>query len=253
MAGLGADWSFVAVATALALLAALFVLPKPFGRRIAATAGDGVVPAPSKGRKWWRIGVMLVLHVMAAALYLRLGDPAAIDPQRDVLSTQLRDAGTPLDEAGMQQVYGELQQHLQRQGEDARAWVVKGRLDMRAQRFEEAAAAYERALQGKFKTIGDAGLWVEYAEARGMLQGGMLAGKPRELVDRALSLNPDQPKALDLAGSAAWEAGEFALAVHHWQRLLAQIPEGNPRHVQLSTAIQAAEKRARFTLPSPPR
>ena len=31
--------------------------------------------------------------------------------------------------------------------------------------------------------------------------------------------------------------------------LLAQIPEANPRHVQLSSAIQRAEQRARFALP----
>ena len=51
----------------------------------------------------------------------------------------------------------------------------------------------------------------------------------RQLVDKALSLNPEHPQALDLAGSAAWEGGEFALAARHWKRLLAQIPEGNPR------------------------
>ena len=253
MAESGIDWAFVGVAAGLVSLAALFVLPHPFGRRLAAGDGRGGGPVAAKGRRVWRVGVLLALPAMAVALYLQLGDPAAIDPRREALSTQLRDGRTALDETGTQQVYGELQQHLQRQGDDARAWVMKARLDMRAQRFAEAAAAYERVLTGNFKTAGDAGLWVEYAEARGMLQGGTLAGQPRELVDKALSIDPDQPVALDLAGSAAWEAGEFALAVRHWQSLLAQIPEGSPRHVQLSSAIQAAEKRARFALPPPPR
>jgi cytochrome c-type biogenesis protein CcmH/NrfG len=120
---------------------------------------------------------------------------------------------------------------------------------MQSQRFEQAAASFERALQGKSKTAGDAGVWVEYAEARGLQQGGTLAGAPRELVDKALSLNPEHPQALDLAGSAAWEAGEFARAATYWKRLLAQIPEGSPRHVQLSSAIQRADQRARFALP----
>jgi cytochrome c-type biogenesis protein CcmH len=128
---------------------------------------------------------------------------------------------------------------------------MKARVDMQAQRYEDAAAAFERALQGKSKTMGDAGLWVEYAEARGMQQGGTLAGAPRQLVDKALSLNPEHPQALDLAGSAAWEAGEFKLAATQWKRLLAQIPDGSARHVQLSSAIQGAEQRARLALPPP--
>ena len=74
--------------------------------------------------------------------------------------------------------------------------------------------------------------------------------QPRELVAKALSIDPDHPQALDLAGSAAWEASDFALAASHWKRLLAQLAEGSPRHVQLSGAIQRAEQRARFALPA---
>lgn len=191
----------------------------------------------------------LAVPAVAAALYGVLGDPRAINPQRAELSAQLRDADSSPDAPGVEHAYAELQRHLQRQPDDARALVTKARLDMQAQRFEQAATGFERALQGKSKTLGDATVWVEYAEARGMLQGGTLAGQPRQLVDKALSIDPDHAQALDLAGSAAWEAGEFAQTVVYWRRLLAQIPEGSPRHVQLSTAIQRAEQRARFALP----
>lgn len=197
------------------------------------------------------MALLLALPTLAAALYLWLGDPGALNPTRAALSAQLRETDASLDDAVAAQVLAEVQQHLQRQPDDARAWVVKARLHMQAQRFDQAAAAFERALQGKSKTTGDAAVWVEYAEARGMQQGGTLAGRPRQLVDKALSLNPDQPLALDLAGSAAWEAGEFSLAVVHWKRLLAQIPQDSARHVQLSNAIQRAEQRARFALPPP--
>jgi cytochrome c-type biogenesis protein CcmH len=202
----------------------------------------------------WRLGALAAAVLLGAvALYALLGDPGAADPQRAELSAQLREGGGQLDDKTTQHVLAELQQHLQRQPDDARAWVMKARIEMKAQRYEAAAVAYERALQGRAKTVGDAAVWVEYAEARGLLQGGTLAGKPLELVEKALSIDPDQPQALDLAGSAAWEAGDYALAVKHWQRLLSQIPAGSPRHLQLSTAIQRAEQRARFALPPPPR
>ena len=248
MSGSGVPWWFVAAAVGMLVVALLFVFAPPWRRAPAgAQAPSGRAPAGAYRRR--PATLVLLLPLLAVALYLWLGDPAALGPDRGGLSAQLRQADAALDGPAAEHASRELAQHLQRRPDDARARVVMARLDVRAQRFEQAAAGFERALQGTSKAAADAGLWVEYAEARGLQQGGTLAGQPRLLVDKALSLNPDHPQALDLAGSAAWEAGEFALTVAHWSRLLAQIPPGSPRHVQLATAIQRAEQRARFALP----
>jgi len=247
MLELAPPWWFAAAAAAMVVVAALFVVPRPW--RSTRVAGGAQESAARHGPRWQRMLLLLVLPAAAVAMYLWLGNPGALHPERAGLSAQLRASDEPLGEAATGHALAELQQHLERHPDDARAWVIKSRLDMRAQRFDLAAAGFERALKDGSKTAGDARVWVEYAEARGMQQGGTLAGLPRQLVDKALSLNPELAQALDLAGSAAWEAGEFGLAVIHWKRLLAQIPEGDPRHVQLSTAIQRAEQRARFALP----
>lgn len=146
--------------------------------------------------------------------------------------------------------YAELEQHLQRQPKDGRALVFKARLDMEAQRFEQAAAGYARAVEVAPKVARDAGVWVEYAEARGMALGGTLVGEPEQLLQRALALDARHAQALDLAGSAAWERRDFAQAAHHWQRLLEQTAAGSARHAALSAAIARAELRAQLTLPA---
>jgi cytochrome c-type biogenesis protein CcmH len=250
MSATDAPWALAAVLAGMLAVAALFVLPRP--RRLAGAAESMPLPAgPPRRRVPVRAALaLLAWAALSVAAYLWLGDPGATDPSRTALSAQLLDADAPLDAAATEHALAQLQQHLQRQPGDARAWVMKARVDMQAQRYADAAAAYAQALQGKSKAVGDAGLWVEYAEARGLQQGGSLAGAPRELVAKALSIDPDHPQALDLAGSAAWEAGDFALAASHWKRLLAQLAEGSPRHVQLSGAIQRAEQRARFALPA---
>jgi cytochrome c-type biogenesis protein CcmH len=249
VSGLGAPWGFAVVAAGMVAVAALFVLPHRW-RLARAGAETRRTDGWLRQASCWRRALSLTaLAALAGALYLWLGDPAALDPSRAALSAQLRNPDAALDPAATEHVLAELQQHLKRQPGDARAWVMKARMDMQAQRYELAAAGFERALEGKSKTADDAGVWVEYAEARGMQQGGTLAGAPRELVHKALSLDPEHPQALDLAGSAAWEAGEFAPAATYWKRLLVQIPGGDPRHVQLSSAIQRAEQRARFALP----
>jgi cytochrome c-type biogenesis protein CcmH len=115
-------------------------------------------------------------------------------------------------------------------------------MDFEADRFADAAASYEKALATTPKVAADPGVWCEYADALGMAQGGALAGRPRELVMRALTLDPAHPKALEMAGSAAFEQQDFAAAAQYWQQLLAQLPASSLRHRELAAAIARAER-----------
>ena len=260
---------FAVLAALMVAVALYFVLPwrrrrsrgSGTGARLDARAGSdagaglhgGAAPPGTSAsrRARWATAVVLGLGLPAAAiaLYVLLGDPGALGDARSELSEQLLAADGPTGPAAAEHVYAELERHLQRQPGDGRARVLKARLDTQAQRFDVAAAGYAKALQDPSKVAGDPTVWVEYAEAVGMAQGGTLIGQPQQLVARALSLNPTHPQALDLAGSAAWELRDFAQAAQHWKRLLEQIPPGSARHVELSAAIEAAERRARFSLP----
>jgi cytochrome c-type biogenesis protein CcmH len=136
----------------------------------------------------------------------------------------------------------DLARHLARNARDGRGWVLLARMDFEADRFDVAAASYEKALAIAPKIAADANVWCEYADALGMAQGGTLAGRPRELVMRALTLDAAHPKALEMAGSAAYEQRDFASAVRYWRQLLAQLPERSIRHQELATAIARAER-----------
>ncbi len=236
---------YAAAAALVALVVAVLLL---FLRR--RSAGDGRAAPPRARLATWAL--VLGLSAMAFGLYLLRGDPGAVGGQRGQLSEQLLQGGLPEPGESAERIYAELQQHLARQPGDPRALVLKARLDMRAERHADAAAAYAQALAGRSKAANDPGVWVEYAEATGMAQGRTLAGEPQRLVQKALALDAHHPQALDLAGSAAWEMRDFAAAAMYWKRLLEQIPAGNPRHAELTLAIQRAEQRARLSLPSTP-
>lgn len=194
----------------------------------------------------------LAVPLMAFGLYSWRADAAAAaqDPQAAIgqllASMETPGAGA---RAGDNHVYSQLERQLQRYPSDARALVLKARLDMQAGRFAEAAAGYARALEGASKATRDADVWVEYAEATGMVQGRTLIGEPHRLVDKALALDANHPGALDLAGSAAWELRDFNTAAGHWKRLLALLPPGSARHAELGLAIERAEQRAKVSLP----
>jgi cytochrome c-type biogenesis protein CcmH len=71
-----------------------------------------------------------------------------------------------------------------------------------------------------------------------MAQGGSLRGRPRELIAKALAIDSDHPRALEMAGSAAYEAGDYRMALSYWEPLLAQLRSGTFAHWELSAAIE---------------
>ena len=70
-------------------------------------------------------------------------------------------------------------------------------------------------------------LWADLADALASAQGGDLDGEAGEAIKQALMLQPDQPKALALAGSAAARHGKLDEAQKNWQALLRQLEPGS--------------------------
>ena len=207
---------------------------------------EAAAPRP----RTWKINASAAgaVALLAIAVYAFPGEWSALWNGSSGVSEQAPGGGAPSGH-DMSVLYTDLERHLRWDPSDVRAWILKARLDVRAQRYELAAAAYEKAVAGYSKAARDAGIWVEYAEARGMAQGGTLTGEPLKLVHKALAIDGNHPQALDLAGSAAWEMGDFAQASLYWKRLLSQLQPGSTPHGQLSKAIERAEQRAKVSLP----
>ena len=239
---------FFVLAAALVVLVLAATLPSIWreARRQPGAAG-------ARRHAWIMTASMVLgLPALAFGFYSLRGDPAALGGERSVLSGQLLQQGLPEPGAASQRLYGELEQHLNKQPGDGRALVLKARLEMRGERYAQAAQAFEQALAGTSRAALDPALWVEFAEARAMAQGGSLAGEPLRLVHRALALDAGHAQALDLAGSAAWEGRDYAGAAAHWKRLLEKIPAGSARHGELALAIERAQLHASLALPARP-
>lgn len=211
-------------------------------RRLLADAAEAAVRPRRRVPRGATFAVLAALPLAALAIYLLVGSPQFAAGPVSVA------ASGPDAPRGAVTV-AELEAHVARSPKDARAWVMLARLRMQADLFAPAVDAYARAIEASAKVAADAGVWCEYADALGMAQGGSLAGRPRELIDRALALDAAHPRALEMAGSAAYEAGDFRAAADHWRRLLAQLAPATPEHAQLAAAIERAERRARFALP----
>jgi cytochrome c-type biogenesis protein CcmH len=170
----------------------------------------------------------------AAALYLLLGNPRAIDPAHSV------DLPTAVATVAVDDLRDDLAANLARNPRDARGWIALARLELAQDRFAQAAHAYAQGLAASPQAAKDPGLWCEYADALGMAQGGSLAGRPRALVMEALARDPAHPRALEMAGSSAFEERDYAAAATYWRALHAQLAAGSPEARELSGAIARA-------------
>ncbi len=95
----------------------------------------------------------------------------------------------------------------------ARAYKVQGRLD-------EAADAYAKT--GSLLDT-DPDVLTQYADTLAM-RAKTLQGKPTELVEKALKIDPKHPMALMMAGQSAYQSGNYAKAIGHWQSALSILP-----------------------------
>jgi cytochrome c-type biogenesis protein CcmH len=143
-----------------------------------------------------------------------------------------------------------LREQAERYPRDGRGWALLAYAEFEANAYAEATAAFEKAVAVSRKVADDPGVLCDWADALGMAQGGKLAGQPTELISRALALRPAHPKALEMAGSAAYERREFALAADYWRRLLTQMPETSSNHAALANAVARAERLAQTSPPS---
>jgi cytochrome c-type biogenesis protein CcmH len=206
----------------------------------ASTPAPGVGAAVVAWTPASVLGSLLLLAGLALTTVMALRWPAAEAPDP---ARAIAEAPTP------QARRAALVRFLERQPRDGRGWVLLGMMDLQAERWPSAAAAFERALAASPKVAADPAIWCEYADALGMAQGGSLAGRPTELIQRALALRADHPKALEMAGSAAYERRDFAGAVDYWRQLLPQIAEGTTPRAELEAAIARAQRLAATSLP----
>lgn len=199
--------------------------------------------APATGRPARITAALAALLIPFAAfgLYRQVGSPEAIDKSQAFASLE-----GPLTAQNLPAYRDQLARHVADNPRDGRAWAILGRMDLALDRFADAQTAFERAVRDR-KVALDPGVWCDYADATGLAQGGRLAGKPAEFIAKALSINPAHPRALEMAGSLAWERGDFAAAAANWKQLLPLIAADDHARRELEAAIVRAERRGRST------
>jgi cytochrome c-type biogenesis protein CcmH len=167
----------------------------------------------------------------AFALYLRLGEPAALTLDREPADPHAAMAASP------ELMVARLATRLAAHPGDAGGWAMLARSYFVLGRPADAAAAYARAVA---LTPHDAQLRADYADAIASANNGSLAGEAGRQIDAALALDPANPKALALAGSAAEDVRDYRGAIGYWERLEASLEPGSEAAAQARRNVDQA-------------
>ena len=200
--------------------ALLFALVNPVMAAVYYLRFKKTAPAPVSARSTgFVLGIGLPL--IAIIFYLNVGSPRSIDEPPVTASQSVPRAPQQRTQEQIEANVEKLAQRLKSNPSDAEGWTMLARSYSSMERFGEAAGAYAKATELKSN---DGDLWAEYAFVTAMAQGRSLQGKPAELIQQALKVEPENVKALQLAGSAAFEAKDYNKAIAYWERVLKQIP-----------------------------
>lgn len=183
------------------------------------------------------IALATLITLGSALTYLAIGNPQATTPQLARVA--------PPDAGGRHSVTPEqidarvtaLAERLRANPNDAEGWLILGRSYTALGRYRDAAIALRRAND---LTPQNASLLADLADLVGMAQGKRLTGEPARLIQQALDIDPRHAKALALAGSAAFEAKDYASARRYWEGLIAVLPPDSPMLLSVRGSLAQA-------------
>jgi len=177
------------------------------------------------------IGLCIFIVLLSSALYFSLGD---------VVRVAQNDSERPMTQEGVEKMVAEFAIKMEKDPTNLKGWAMLARSYRILGRNEDAAKAYARA--GNF-IDSDPQLLADYADTLAANANGSFVGKPLQLINQALKLDPDNLMALWLSGTASYNANNYKAAVQTWEKLAKQIPPDSDegRAVQGSIADARAK------------
>jgi cytochrome c-type biogenesis protein CcmH len=182
-------------------------------RLLEDTAVSPEVTDYTHGRKV-AIGILVAIPMAVVGLYAWHGQPDALNPQQQPHAMEQQ----------LDAMVASLAAKLAKNPDNPEGWAMLARSYMNLDRPKEALQAFAH-LTPQLKD--DPQLMVDYAEAlasSGQDQGMVLA---RSWVEKALALEPGNPKGLFLSGGFAFADKNYRKAAAVWEKLMPLLEPGS--------------------------
>jgi len=144
-------------------------------------------------------------------------------------------------EARISSMVDRLAERLKSRPDDAEGWQMLGRSYATLGKHGQAIGAYENALRLR---PDEPTLLAELAFSAAIANRRVGGADSTQLLQRALKLDPRNPKALALAGTLSLERKDYQGAVQYWEQLARNEPADSPYGKQIQASIAQARQLA---------
>jgi len=177
------------------------------------------------------IGISLFVVILSTGLYFSLGDVFRIADISDQ---------KPMTQEGVEKMVTEFASKMEKEPDNLKGWAMLARSYRILGRNADAEKAYVRA--GSFVDT-DPQLLADYADTLAANANGNFAGKPLQLINKALALDPNNLLALWLSGTADFNAQNYKSAVQSWEKLAKLLPADSNEARTIAASIAEARSK----------
>jgi cytochrome c-type biogenesis protein CcmH len=210
----------------------------------AAPAGedDSKTRAAAGSNAVLMMGLAITVPVLAIILYLSLGKPGVPDQplaarQAEFQAQKIQEAQAARQNQDIENMVAQLAAKMEANPGEVEGWRLLARSYRNLERYQDAAAAYNRALQ---LTDRDPEILAAYGETLVLMGEGMVSAAARAVLQEVIDKGGDDPRALFYLGVASAQQGNIQAAMDQWVRLANASPADAPWLPELRQRIQAA-------------
>jgi len=196
-------------------------------------AQDQAVDASFKPARVTQWALVVLLPLSAVCIYLVLGQPMALVWSPEAQSSASK---TPaVTQADIERMVSALADKVVQDPANLEGLAMLVRSYKALGRMQEAERAYDRSA---LHLQNNAAMLSDYADVAAANAQGVFTGKPQQLIDQALRLDPSDLMGLWLAGTAAFDAKQYPKALAHWERLFKLLPPQSEDAKVIGQAIE---------------
>jgi len=206
-----------------------------------AVSGPATAEAAGRGGRWVALVLLFLVPLLAVPIYWQIGSPGII-PRLAAGSSAMatNSGGDPHSRERMDAMVTALAARMQQEPENLEGWILLGRSYAMMKRFKESVDAYRHAvaLNGK-----DPDILSSYADALVMEHNGEFTDQVGDLLNQALAVDPQNPKALWLRGHWRFRRSNFQGAIDDWQKVAGELPADSKDVATIREQINTARDR----------